>query len=180
MTRMGKEISRMATGRPNGRPAKPMEQQRALGNPGHRKLPDAPLPGEGLESVSSIPVTPADLTDEGQALWAHTWEAGRQWLSPEADYQVVWLLCQAHQEIVTMLGEFADGSATRTYISSNGSIVSHPYIAQIKDLRVQMTSWLAALGFSPADRARLGLAEVRVRDELDDLTRRRHERSATG
>jgi phage terminase small subunit len=88
-------------------------------------------------------------------------------------------LCQAHEEIEQMRAAFADGSAERTYISSNGSIVSHPFIAQIKDLRVQTTSWLAALGFSPADRARLGLAEVRVRDELDDLMRRRNERAAS-
>lgn len=170
----------MATGRPNGRPSKPIEQHRALGNPGHRSLPAAPEPGDGLDGVSSIPAAPADLNDEGLALWAHTWEAGRQWLSPEADFQVVWLLCQAHQEITAMLGEFADGTASRTYVTSNASIVSHPYIAQIKELRVQMTSWLAALGFSPADRARLGLSEVRVRDELDDLTRRRNERASTG
>jgi len=169
----------MATGRPNGRPSKPVEQHRALGNPGHRSLPDAPAPGEALEGASSIPAPPSDLTDSGLALWSHTWEAGRQWLSPEADYQVVWLLCQAHEEIEQMRAAFADGSAERTYISSNGSIVSHPFIAQIKDLRVQTTSWLAALGFSPADRARLGLAEVRVRDELDDLMRRRNERAAS-
>ena len=169
----------MATGRPNGRPSKPVEQHRSLGNPGHRSLPDAPIPGEGLDGVSAIPAPPSDLTDLGLALWSHTWEAGRQWLSPEADYQVVWLLCQAHEEIEQMRAAFADGSAERTYISSNGSIVSHPYIAQIKDLRVQSTSWLAALGFSPADRARLGLAEVRVRDELDDLMRRRNDRAAS-
>ena len=42
-----------------------------------------------------------------------------------------------------------------------------------------MTTWLSAIGFSPSDRARLGLAEVRVRDSLDELAERRAQR-ATG
>ena len=167
------------TGRPTGRPSKPVELQRSLGNPGHRPLPVAPLPGEGLSGVSAVPEHPDDLLDAGVALWRHTWEAGRQWLSPEADFQLVWLLCQAHDDYARMRDEFSAGVVERTYTTSNGTVVSHPYIAQMKDLRAQMTSWLAALGFSPADRARLGLSEVRVRDELDELTRRRNERASS-
>lgn len=168
----------MATGRPNGRPAKPTEAQRALGNPGHRSLPAAPLPGDGIDSNGSVPSMPV-LGPAGAALWVHTWNAGRQWLAPEADRALVTLLCQAQDELETMRLLLQSGEVERTYVSTNGTIVSHPFIAQIKDLRVQMTAWLSALGFSPADRARLGLAEVRVRDELDDLVRRRNERAAT-
>lgn len=168
----------MATGRPNGRPAKPVEVQRALGNPGHRSIPAAPVPGEGIESDGSVPQMP-ELGPAGSQLWVHVWQAGRQWLAPEADKTLVTLLCQAHDELETMRLALVTGEVERTYIATNGTIVSHPYIAQIKDLRVQMTSWLSALGFSPADRARLGLQEVRVRDELDDLVRRRNERAAS-
>lgn len=176
---MDTERSRMAnTGRPIGRPAKPAEMQRALGNPGHKVLPAAPTPGSGIESDGSIPVAP-DLGPAGLELWAHVWQAGRQWLAPEADRTLVTKLCQAEDEYEQIREAFATGQAERVYVTSNGSIVSHPFIAQMKDLRVQMTSWLSALGFSPADRARLGLAEVRVRDELDELERRRNER-ATG
>lgn len=168
----------MATGRPNGRPSKPVEAQRALGNPGHRSIPAAPVPGAGLDSDGSVPAMPA-LGLAGSALWSHVWQAGRQWLAPEADRTIVTLLCQAQDEVEAMRLALYSGEVERTYVSTNGTIVSHPYIAQIKDLRVQMTSWLSALGFSPADRARLGLAEVRVRDELDDLVRRRNERAAS-
>ena len=168
----------MATGRPNGRPAKPTEAQRALGNPGHRSMPAAPLPGEGIDSSGSVPNMP-ELGAAGAALWVHVWNAGRQWLAPEADKTLVTLLCQAEDELSTMRAQILSGEVERTYVSTNGTIVSHPFISQIKDLRVQMTSWLSALGFSPADRARLGLAEVRVRDELDDLVRRRNERAAS-
>lgn len=167
-----------STGRPNGRPSKPVEVQRALGNPGHRVLPTAPGPGQGLDGVSSAPNPPADLGAAGLDLWFHVWEAGRQWLAPASDRTLVTMLCQAEDELQSMRLAFLTGEAERTYVTSNGSIVSHPFIAQMKDLRAQMTAWLAALGFSPADRARLGLAEVRVRDALDELQKRRDERSA--
>lgn len=168
----------MATGRPNGRPAKPVEAKRALGNPGHRSIPAGPVPGSGIDSDGSVPGMPS-LGPAGSALWVHVWDAGRQWLAPAADRTIVTLLCQAQDEVEAMRISLLSGEIERTYVSTNGTIVSHPYIGQIKDLRVQMTAWLSALGFSPADRSRLGLAEVRVRDELDDLVRRRNERAAT-
>jgi P27 family predicted phage terminase small subunit len=163
------------TGRPTGRPAKPVEMKRAAGNVGHRPLPDAPTPDTGLVASSSIPAAP-ELGDDGRALWDHIWVAGRQWLSPESDMTIVTYLCQAHDEAEAIRRDITSGEVERYYMLPNGSLVSHPLIAQLKDLRAQMTAWLAAIGFSPADRARLGLAEVRVRDELDDLQRRRSER----
>jgi phage terminase small subunit len=71
------------------------------------------------------------------------------------------------------------GEVERFYTMANGSMVTHPLVNQLKDLRIHMTTWLAAIGFSPSDRSRLGLAEVRVRDEIDDLMRRRNERVTT-
>jgi hypothetical protein len=166
----------MATGRPTGRPGKPAEVQRALGNPGHRSIPVAPLPGEALDVSGDAPAPPI-LKPDGLALWQHIWDAGRKWLSPEVDFTLVRLICEAHDEISEIRQAFESGAVERTYVTSNGTYVSHPYIAQLKDLRIQTTSWLAAIGFSPSDRARLGLAEVRVRNELDDLERRRRERN---
>lgn len=163
------------TGRPTGRPAKPVELKRAAGNAGHRPLPDAPTPETGLRASSSIP-TPPPLGADGRALWDHIWDAGRQWLSPDSDITIVTHLCQAHDEAEEIRRSLALGDIPRFYKLPNGSLVSHPLITQLKDLRAQMTAWLAAIGFSPSDRARLGLAEVRVRDELDDLQRRRSER----
>lgn len=168
----------MATGRPTGRPAKPAEMQRALGNPGHRTLPTAPLPGDGISGSSSVPEPPFTLGEAGLDLWDHVWHAGRQWLAVEADRTTVQLLCEAFDEYAQIREAFRTGEIERVYTTSNGSYVTHPLVGQMKDLRVQMTAWLSALGFSPSDRARLGLAEVRVRDELDELARRRDERTA--
>lgn len=167
----------MATGRPTGRPSKPAEVKRATGNPGNRPLPDAPMPGQGLRGTDGVP-TPPSLGADGELLWVHVWVAGRSWLSPDSDYTIVKMLCEAHDEHEEIRRALSTGVVERFYTTANGQIVTHPLVTQLGNLRSQMTAWLAAIGFSPADRSRLGLAEVRVKDELDELQRRRAERSA--
>lgn len=167
----------MATGRPSGRPPKPTEQKRALGNPGGRALPDAPLPGEGILPATSIPAGP-EFARPGSELWARVWSAGRSWLSTAADFDVVVLLCHAADEAEELRLGLAVGDFPRFYSLPNGSEVTHPAVTQLKELRVQMTSWLSALGFSPADRARLGVGEVRPADFMDELERRRRGRAS--
>lgn len=164
------------TGRPTGRPPKPLEVKRALGNPGQRPIPDAPGIGEGLTGVSGVPDAPY-LDEAGLALWLHVWQAGKSWLAPESDRTIVTLLCQAQDEHEEIRQLISSGEVPRYYVTANGQMVTHPMVTQLGNLRTQMTGWLASLGFSPSDRARLGLAEVRVRDELDDLMKRRQERA---
>lgn len=168
----------MATGRPNGRPPKPVEVKRATGNPGHRPLPPAPSYSAALATDALVP-TPPPLGEDGREMWFHVWSAGKSWLSPDSDYTIVTLLCQAQDEMQEIRRALSLGEVPRFYVLSNGQHVTHPLVNQLKDLRTQTTAWLAALGFSPSDRARLGLAEVRIRDELDELQRRREERRAT-
>ncbi len=166
------------TGRPAGRPAKPIEAHRLAGNPSKKQLPGAPMPGEGLAGSANVP-TPADsLADAGTQLWYHVWTAGKQWLAPESDRTIVTLLCEAQDEYEEIRSKIQSGEVERYYVTANGQMVTHPLVTQLGNLRTQMTAWLAAIGFSPSDRSRLGLAEVRVRDDLDDLQRRRLERAS--
>lgn len=167
-------MAQIPTGRPNGRPSKPLEVKRALG---YAEIP-APTTGQGLEGVDGVP-TPPELGDAGLALWYHTWIAGKSWLAVESDRTIITMLCQAQDEHEEIRGQLASGEIPRYYVTANGQMVTHPMVTQLQTLRTQMTAWLAAIGFSPSDRSRLGLAEVRVRDELDELVKRRVERSAT-
>jgi len=166
------------TGRPTGRPTKPVEVKRALGNPGHRPLPNAPLPGEGLAGASNIP-QPPPLGQDGIKLWNTVWTAGRKWLSPETDEAIVIMLCQAQDEMEEIRRAMQVGDIKRFYVLPNGQQVTHPLVNQLKDLRIQITGWLSAIGFSPSDRARLGIGEVKQYDVLDELQKRRDERAAT-
>lgn len=166
----------MATGRPNGRPAKPTEAHRLTGS--RKQLPPPPAPGQGLTAANGVP-TPPELKDAGQELWAEIWQAGRAWLSPDSDYYLVRLICEAHDEYTELRCLLTSGEVDRYYITANGQVVTHPVVTQLAGIRTQLTAWLAAIGFSPSDRSRLGLAEVRVRDAMDELKARRIER-ATG
>lgn len=119
---------------------------------------------------------PPALGVDGLELWYEVWEAGKSWLSPKADRAIIRLLCQAHDEHEQIRRSLAIGEVPRHYVLPNGSYVSHPLVTQMASLRTQMTGWYAALGFSPADRSRLGLGEVRQMDALDELEQRRNER----
>ncbi len=160
----------MATGRPNGRPSKPVERHRLTGT--GKDLPDAPFVGEGLEG-GFAPEPPATLGAAGVELWDHVWFAGRQWLAVESDRSLITMLCHAYDEAEKLRQGIESGEFPRVYVHANGSPVTTPWVTQLKELRTQMTSWLSAIGFTPSDRSRLGLAEVRVRDELDELAQKR-------
>jgi hypothetical protein len=46
----------------------------------------------------------------------------------------------------------------------------------LRELERQIVSQLALLGFTPSDRARLGIAEVKKESKLEELLRRKAER----
>jgi P27 family predicted phage terminase small subunit len=112
-------------------------------------------------------------------LWFRTWAAGRAWLAPASDYTIVSLLCEAQDDYALVRDLLNSGAEPRYYVTANGQVVTHPLVVQLQNLRAQMTAWLSAIGFSPSDRSRLGLAEVRVRDDLDELAQRRVRHTAT-
>jgi P27 family predicted phage terminase small subunit len=109
-------------------------------------------------------------------MWNRVWSAGRQWLSPDSDYVLIAMLCQAQDEAEEIRRVLAIGAEKRYYTIANGQQVTSPLVKQLKELRIQITGWLASLGYSPTDRARLGLGEVRHSDALDELNRKRAER----
>ena len=123
-----------------GRPPKPVELKRRLGNPGKRPLPVpvghvAPLAEDGWG------LTPAEAL--GRVM-----DDGAPWIA-ETDLPTVSLLGEALE-----LHERA-----RTSGSLRDLILVQRHIARL----------LSQLGFDPTARARLGLAEVRAASKLEDL-----------
>lgn len=168
----------MATGRPNGRPPKPTEVKRALGNPGRRELPPAPMPGQGVTAEIAVPKPPRGLGRKGKELWNTLWVNGRNHLSLHDDLPILLMLCNAWDELEYIKQQFDSGAVPKTYLMPNGAYANHPFIAQRKELYTQCTAWLSMLGFSPTDRSRLGLTEVRQASPLDEMAKRRAEREA--
>ena len=165
----------MATGRPNGRPPKPVEVKRALGNPGRRELPPAPMPGEGINAEIEVPKPPRGLKLKGKELWNTLWVNGRNHLSLHDDLPVLLMLCNAWDELEWCKKEKERlKSKGQLYEQTpNGFYSAHPILKQEKELHTQCTAWLSMLGFSPTDRTRLGLSQVREASPLDEMAKRR-------
>lgn len=156
---------------PAGRPRKPVEQKRALGNPGGRALPE---PVVQLAESATVPPAPSTLGPAGRIVWERLWTAGRAWLSVETDLDIVTRLAEAHDERDAMRDQIAGDGYMVT--GSMGQPRPHPLLAYLRALEAQMTKYESLCGFTPSDRSRLGYAEVKRASKLDELMARRANR----
>jgi P27 family predicted phage terminase small subunit len=150
-----------------GRPPKPVEIKRKTGNPGKRPLP-API---SIVPASEGPrAVPANLGVAGSDLWDAVWSAGTDWLA-SSDAPLVTILAELadERESWRLLAE-ADGP---TFTTATGYVAIHPAVSQIRAITKDMVAVLSLLGFSPTDRTRLGLAEVKRMSGLAELLERR-------
>lgn len=143
---------------PAGRPPKPIEQKRMLGNPGKRPLPDQAdiqiLPG-----IIEIPEPSRPLLTYGQELWERVWSAGASWISPQTDVELLLMTCEMVDERWNLRIQVMKNDDSRMRRS-------------LRQLEHQIISNLSLLGFTPADRSRLGVAEVKARSKLEELLSR--------
>jgi P27 family predicted phage terminase small subunit len=162
------------TGRRSGRPPKPIEVHRRNGNPSKKNLPAVPVPEFALAVVNDgeLPEPPKTLSEFGRAYWLMFWDAGRRHLSEKHDAALIERLCLAFDQVARIEQWLGTDVTKWFYETANGQLVTHPLIKQKSELNAQITAWLSLLGFTPSDRARLGLAEIRVANELDQFRRR--------
>lgn len=144
-------------------PPKPNEVKRKLGNPGQRALP-AVATVTALPAADGVPVPLRPLMHQGQRMWERIWGDGAIWLSPNTDIELIQMLAETMDEreglrsvVLSGEGEWRDRVALRS----------------IDD---QIKSMLSALGFTPVDRTRMGVAEVRSMSKLDALQARAAQR----
>jgi P27 family predicted phage terminase small subunit len=149
-------------------PPKPVERKRKTGNPGKRRLPE---PVSIVPALQGVP-EPPELGPAGLVVWRRCWDAGRDWLTA-GDVTVLELLCHQIDEIVRW--EELLEEAGLTFETRGGFIRVHPAVAQIRELEQRVVVNLGLCGFTPADRSRLGLTEVRKLSGLADIAARRHD-----
>lgn len=137
-------------------PPRPIEAKRRTGNPGKRRLPD-PSTVIALPAADGIPDPLRPLQVEGRRMWDRIWSRGAVWLSPASDAEVVQMLAEAMDERVTLRDRVMSGD--------------HDWRDRIalRQLDDQIKSLLSSLGFTPTDRAKLGVAEVKQMSKLDQL-----------
>ena len=163
------------TGTGGGRKAEPIEKKRLRGARIRGAQLAVPVPEFALATVglADIPPAPIQLGEYGRAYWSMFWDAGRRHLSEKHDSALLEKLCSAIEQ-VALIEAWQGKDVTRWfYATANGQLVTHPLIKQKSELNAQITAWLSLLGFTPSDRARLGLAEIRVANELDQYRQRK-------
>jgi hypothetical protein len=138
---------------PAGRPSKPAEQKRLLGNPGKRALPSNAI---AIPMVVEPPTPHRPLLKYGQELWDKVWSMGATWISANTDTELLLMTCEMIDERWNLRIKVmqTDDSKLRR---------------GLRELDRQIVSQLSLLGFSPADRSRLGVAEVKAMSKLEEL-----------
>jgi hypothetical protein len=141
-----------------GNPPKPAELKILQGNPGQHKIRTndavAPLMYGYVE-----PLRP--LGTVGKQFWDSIFGAGELWISIKTDTQLVQMICEQLDR-----REFL-----RNYVTE------HPHewhmFKQLNDIEVQVVKGFSLLGFSPADRTRLGLVSAKTKSRLEELMARK-------
>lgn len=146
-----------------GRPPVPTERKRMLGNPGKRALPktDEVVILEGVDD-GEVPEPPRQLFEPGRALWDRAWSLGSRWISPISDIELLLTTCEQIDEKVRL----------RTTVWNNNRADER---RALRELERQIVNNLSLLGFTPTDRTRMGLAEVKARSIAQELIAKRTE-----
>lgn len=153
-----------------GRPPKPNEQKRRLGNPGRRDLPSA-SEVSALEPLRE-PVPP-NLGPAGAELWEAVTSAATAWLAP-SDSLTLLMLCELYDRRDQMKRELAAGEFL--IMRPDGHLVGNPLVQMLATVEKQITELAASLGLTPADRTRMGLAEVKAKNAFEELLAKRQQR----
>ena len=144
-------------------PPKPIEVKRKLGNPGQRALPDT---SETIliEPISDLPEPHRQLFDAGLELWNRTWSMGQLWISPKTDIELLLMTCEMLDERVRL----------RAFVWNTPDAWRER--KALRELEKNITNSLSLLGFTPTDRSRLGVAEVKAKSKLEELRAKRDQR----
>jgi len=146
-----------------GRPPKPNELKRLLGNPGQRPLPDLATITH-LPMMKEIPPAPENLQEHGKKLWERACGMAITWLSPVSDIDAIYN--------ASVLADASEAARTK-YMATLEANDGRAFVA----INKAYTDSLTSLGFDPISRSRLGVAEVRAATSIDKLLERRHNRA---
>lgn len=144
-----------------GRPPVPIERKRALGNPGKRPIPEAPyvLPAE-----DGIPEPDHQLGRAGMMMWERIWTAGKGWISQDVDIFLVLMVCDQADERTRLRRLVWDTDDPK-------------HRKALRELERQIRETFSLLGFTPTDRARLGLAEIKKMTKIEELREQQAQRA---
>ena len=140
---------------------KPVELKILQGNPGKRALPlnDALAP---LEYGYREPLR--ELGVVGKQFWDNIFDAGEIWISIRTDTELVQMVCEQldRRELIKQQIESDPTDPT--------------WYRQANEIEKQIIHSLSLLGFTPADRTRLGLVSAKTKSKLEELLAKKAKR----
>ena len=150
-------------------PAQPVPIERHLARSQNGKT----LGGRDLEVIDvsgmvapNAPPAPEGLAERGTQEWLKIWSAGK-WLWPDQDYAWVEQAARAYDDLAEYRRVVADEGLTVEGYA--GQTTAHPLISEMRKCEDTIRKCLSVLGFSPTDRARLKLTELKGASELQKL-----------
>lgn len=145
-----------------GRPPVPTERKRKLGNPGQRKMPDL------AETHAVAPVTervPAQLGEAGTEMYRRV-IAGAAWLA-ETDKPTLEMLCEKVDRREEMKAQLARSELV--LFTDKMYAYPNPLVGMLSTIETEIAKLFSALGLTPTDRTRMGLAEVKARNAFEEF-----------
>ena len=124
----------------------PAEVKRARGTARPDRMPKLSAVAP-LQPAESLPDAPTDFGPDALRLWAMAWGAAITWLSPHSDIEIVEQTCRLADDLSIARDRYRETGEPK-----DGRLVA--------TFQRELTSALASLGFDPAARTRLGVAEV--------------------
>ncbi len=136
-----------------GRPPKPLEQHKRTGTwnaTRHGKR-------QGAELAAVEPVASEPYEHDAADVFTEIMQAGAPWLARTDAVRLAMLRQSLEERARLVLVAEASTEARK----------------QLRELNKEISEWLSLLGFDPAARARLGLAEVKAASALEKLQAKR-------
>ena len=116
-----------------------------------------------MEPATEIPEPPRQLFEYGRQLWDRAWQLGSRWIGPNSDVELLLMVCEQVDERIRL----------RASVWNNNRSDER---RALRELERQIAQNLSMLGFTPTDRARLGLAEVKAKSIAQELMAKSAER----
>jgi P27 family predicted phage terminase small subunit len=119
------------------------------------------------------PAVPPDLGSDGAELWSAVSQAASAWLAP-SDSPTLLLLCELYDRRAMLKRHFeADGPLI---MRPDGHMVANPVAQMLATTEKQIVDIASSLGLTPADRTRMGLAEVKAQNAFEEMLAKRQNR----
>jgi len=138
-------------------PGKPAEEKRRIGSRNYKPADELIM----LEKVSAMPVPLRRLGDSGLSLWNRTWQMGQVWLSANTDIELLQMTCEQLDERDLLL----------EYVFENTDNCRFERSA-LRELDKSIRTNLSLMGFTPTDRMKLGVAEVKRINAVEEMMSR--------